>query len=116
MPATRTVELPGRLVTIRELTVAEVRAWLLETEAGAQVDPLHALAFDDFGLGDLARMCDATADDLEAFAPSDLAPLVEACRALNPHFFRVRAALTGAARVMLGEAAALTSTGTAAAS
>ncbi len=110
MPATRPVELPGRLVTVRELTVAEVRAWLVEAEAGERVDPLHALAFDDFGLADIARMCDATADELEAFAPSDLSPLVEACRGLNPHFFKVRAALSGVARVMAAEAAALVST------
>lgn len=116
MPATLGVDLSGRLVTVKELTVAEVRAWLVETEAGLHVDPLHALAFEDCGLADLVRMCDATAEELEAYAPSDLAPLVEACKGLNPHFFRVRAALSGAARVMLAEAEALTSTATAAAS
>lgn len=116
MPASRTVALGERAVTVRELTVREVRDWLTEIEAGAPVDPLHALAFEDFGLEDLARMCDAPAADLEAFAPSDLAELVAAARALNPHFFRVRAALTGAARVLTYEAQALISTAPAASS
>lgn len=102
MPATRTIQLGERAVTVRELTVADVRE-LLITEP-RQADPLHALAFDGFGLHDIACQCDATADDLEPFAPSDLQPLVDACRELNPHFFRVRAALSGVARLMLAEA------------
>ena len=75
----------GVVVTVRELTVAEVRSALLTDEAIG--DPLQSLVFDGFGLGDLLAQCDASAADLERFTPSELAPLVDACKDLNPFFF-----------------------------
>lgn len=114
MRATRSVTLGDRAVTVKELTVGEVRAWVVEVETGATVDPLHALALDACSLADLARMSDIAAGELERYTPSELAPLVTACRELNPHFFRVRAALVATARKMMD--AAETSTTPAAAS
>lgn len=110
MPATRPVLVGELAVNVRELTVAEVRAWMVECEAGATTDPLHALAFEDCGLDDIARMCDVSVAVLENYTLSELADLVTTCKALNPHFFRVRAALSGVARMMLEEAKALRST------
>ena len=103
MPAMRLIELPGLSVTARELTVAEVRAWLVESEAGAPVDPLRSMVFEDCSLDDLQRMSDATAEALEGFTTSELEPLREACKALNPHFFRVRAALIRVVQMMQKE-------------
>ena len=114
MPASRTIKLGERSVTVRELTVAEVRDWMVEAETGAGQDPLHALVLEDCGLGDLARMSDIGTAEMEAYAPSDLAELIAACKALNPHFFRMRAALSNVARVMLQEAEALALSATAA--
>jgi hypothetical protein len=89
----------GVVVTVSELTVAEVRSALLTDEAIG--DPLQSLVFDGFGLGDLLAQCDASAADLERFTPSELAPLVDACRELNPFFFRVRAVLARSASEVL---------------
>ena len=108
MRATTTVYLGGQVITVKELTVAEVRQVLITEPPAA--DPLHALAFDGFGLNDLALLCTATAAELEAFTPSELKPLVDACRELNPHFFRTRAALAGVARLMMAEAEQMAST------
>jgi len=105
MAARESVPLSKRAVTVSELSVRDIRDWLVEAESGAAVDPLHALAFAEYGLQDLARMCDASADDLEQYPPSELEPLVEACKRINPHFFRVRALLSGTAHVLLHEAA-----------
>jgi hypothetical protein len=116
MAATRTVQVGALSVTVRELTFGEVRDWLVEAETGQAEDPLHALALEDCSLTDLARMSDFAAAELEGYAPSDLADLIAACKELNPHFFRVRAALSGVARLMLKEAAALGSTETPASS
>lgn len=110
MPATRIATVGSRSVTVRELLVSEVRDWMVEVESGVTVDPLHALARDDCSYSDLEHMSDISATALEAYAPSDLDELVAVCKALNPHFFRVRAALAGVARVMLTEAEALAST------
>ena len=87
------------VVTVRELTIAEVRSALITDEAIG--DWVQSLVFDGFGLGDLLALCDASAADLEKFTPSELAPLVAACRELNPFFFRVRAVLARSASEVL---------------
>lgn len=92
------------LVTVRELTVAEVRAWVTESAASTFRDPVQAMVWDDLGLDELARMCDVGSSELEAFSPSELAPVLEAARSLNPAFFRLRAALQWAARRTVPEA------------
>ena len=108
---TRPVTLPDDvLVTVKELTVGEVRNWLLDAETGVEGDPLHALVLEECSFDDLARMSDIDARALEGYTPSELAPLVAAAKELNPHFFRVRAALAGVARLMLKEAEQLSLT------
>jgi hypothetical protein len=105
---TRAITLPDDCaVTVKEMTVGEVRNWLLDAETGASEDPLHALALEDCSLSDLARMSDIDAQSLEGYTPSQLTPLIAAAKELNPHFFRVRAALSGVARMMLKEAEAM---------
>jgi len=99
---TARVEIPvgSRTVTVRELTVAEVRAWVAEHEAGSPVDPLRALVFDDCSLDDLARLCDLSAADMEQHTVAELTPLRDKARALNPHFFKVREALVSVSRAI----------------
>ena len=110
MVATRAVDLPCGKVTARELTVAEVRTWLVEVEAGTEVDPLGSMIFDDCSLSDLARMSDVDPAALEGLTYGELAPLRAACKMLNPHFFRVRAALQKVARAIEAEVATMIST------
>lgn len=103
MRATLKVALPPgdesiRVVEVKELTVGEVRAWVTETAATTWRDPIQATVWEDVGLDELARMTDASAEDLESFTPSELEPVIEAARKLNPSFFRLRAALHWAAR------------------
>ncbi len=104
MRATLKVSMPPvddrqRVVEVRELTVGEVRAWVTETAASTWRDPIQATVWDDVGLDELARMTDATAEDLEPFTPGELQPVLDAARKLNPSFFRLRAALSWAARL-----------------
>lgn len=106
MAASKGVKLGDISVTVRELTFAEVRDWMVETEHGGR-DALHVLAMDECGLDELARMSDAPITVLEACTPSDLVPLIAACKELNPHFFRVRAALSSVARMIQAEAESL---------
>jgi hypothetical protein len=102
MPATLPIQIGERTVTVRELTVREVRDWLTSLEKGsAQVDAGGEFVWDDCSLQDLARMSDAPLDFFDDFAPSDLAPLREAARSLNPHFFRLRAAVAAAQAAMI---------------
>ncbi len=88
--AHKTVQVGEQTIIARELTFGEVRAWLVEATATTQRDPVQALAFPGLGLDELSRMCDAPVAVLETFAASELMPLVDAAKALNPPFFRVR--------------------------
>lgn len=94
MPLAKAVPVPGSaMVTVRELTMTEVRDYVAAQFAAGYRDPFMALGFDGFGYDDLAAQCDATAVQLMAIAPSDLAPVVTACKEINPHFFRLRDAV-----------------------
>ena len=88
LAAVRVVDLVGLVVSVRELSVSEVRAWLMEIEAGAPFNPFHTMLFDTFSLADLVRMSDASLAQLEALTPSELEPLISVARSLNPDFFR----------------------------
>lgn len=98
MAARAVVQVGETPVTVKELTVTEVRSWVAEHEAGAPVDPLRSLVFDDCSLDDLARMCNMPAAAMEGYGPSGLAELRDKAKALNPHFFRVREALISVSR------------------
>lgn len=92
-----------RLVMVKELTVTDVRNWVAEAESGAPVDPVRAMVFDDCSLDDLARLCDMPAADMEACTVSELTPLRDKARVLNPHFFRTREALVSVSRAIQAE-------------
>lgn len=87
-----------RAVTVREITPADVRAWLVKIGDGIDRDPAMAMVWPDFGLDDIAIMCDASVEDLAAYPPSELDTLVVTAKKLNPHFFRPRAKLAEIAR------------------
>ena len=108
--AEKQVMLNGQSVTVKELTVSDVRNWVAEQEAGASVDPLRSMVFDDCSLDDLARMADIEAIALESMTFADLETLRTTCKALNPHFFRVRAALLRVARQLEAEVESMTLT------
>ena len=102
MPATIQVQLGERTVTVRELTVREVRDWLTSLEKGvAPVDAGGEFVWDDCSLQDLVRMSDAPLEFFDDFARSDLEPIREAARSLNSHFFGTRAAVAAAQAAMI---------------
>ncbi|MBF0626437.1 MAG: hypothetical protein HQL82_16735 [Magnetococcales bacterium] len=102
MRRTKEVELDGRTVTVRELTVAEVRLWLkdLDQLREGAIDLVTEGIMADASLGDVARMTDLQAADLDEMTPSAIEGLITACREINPHFFRMRDRLLEAARAM----------------
>jgi len=55
-------------------------------------------------------MSDVDPAALEGLTYGELAPLRDACKMLNPHFFRVRAALQKVARAIEAEVATMIST------
>lgn len=112
MPLTHSVPAGSLTVMVRELTVRETRDWATSVEQGLiEVDPIAFLALEGTSLQDMEFMTDKTMAELETLAPSDLEEVAAVCRKLNPHFFRLRSGMTGAALLMQEEARRVTSSG-----
>lgn len=78
-------------ITVRELTLGEVRNWYQALAAGELFgDWVQETALEDIGLVDLAYMTDAAPDDLERLNHRQLVEIVAAARSLNPAMFRLR--------------------------
>ncbi len=97
MSATKKIEIDGRTIVVKELTVGEIRDWLTEIESGTKaVDVAGEFVFDDCSVDDLVRVSDMPREAFDDLAPSQIEPIREAARALNPGFFRARAAVAAA--------------------
>jgi len=97
---TKEIELEGRVVTIRELTVAELRNWHLDLKElfknQENIDLVNHVLIEGAALPDLVRMTDLTLEDLDGMTPSMIDGVVAGCREVNPHFFRLRKPMTDA--------------------
>lgn len=95
-------------VYVRELTLAEIRAYFRGEELNrADPPPLDDVARDDLlwdnlltvddvvTVADLLRMSTATREQLYGFTPAELSRLVAKVKAANPVFFRVDALMQG---------------------
>lgn len=98
---TKTVTIGDKDVTVRELSVQEVRNLIRRVEQGEPTamdlqlaDALGDFLFPDVRVRDMLEMTNATADDLEAMFPSELRELGDACKEVNSHFFEMVARLT----------------------
>lgn len=94
------------VVTVRELTVAEVRAWLKDLaalDADGEIDLADWLLFEGEGLrlADFQRMTDLAARDLDALTPSELEAVLACCREVNPRFFSVHGRVLAMGRQVL---------------
>ena len=90
---TREVSAAERRVTVRELTVREVRQWLADMEEAAtrqDVDVVGEFMLEGLSFEELTRFCDITRDELDACTQGEVAALAKAAKELNPGFFRVR--------------------------
>ena len=105
------LELLGQPVTVRELTVGEVRAWLADAEGQVQRDAdgmpdiVGMWLLEDCTFGDLMQMSSASRDLLDSATESDLLRLVACCRELNPGFFGLRARLMAIGQRALDQSA-----------
>ncbi len=104
MAATQLVKLGDLAVTVRELTVGEVRDWAVRVDAGlVPVDAVGSFLLPDCSISDLQEMSDLTAEQADSLTAFELSNLRDVAKALNPHFFSYRAALAGVVQRMRGE-------------
>lgn len=90
LSSSRVLNLDGREVIVRELTVAGLRQMLMPDAAE---DVVGAALFEEVRLVDLQRMTSLSTEDVEALRPSQLRQVLDACRELNRDFFAMLARL-----------------------
>lgn len=90
LSSSRVLNLDGREVIVRELTVSSVRQMLLPDSEG---DMLGGSLFEEARLVDICLMTSLTSADIEALRPSQLRQVLEACKELNRDFFGMLARL-----------------------
>lgn len=92
MRITREVKLSDELsITVKELTVAEVRAWLNEPTEKAEDRDFDLLTdlmnFDGIGMDELHRFTDLKKGQVEDLPPSAIAKVAAVIKDLNGVFF-----------------------------
>ena len=95
------MDINGRRVTVRELTVREVHAWFKELDSRVQhggFDLVDETLFADANLEDLLIMTDLNREEMDGFTPSQLAAVLEKVREVNSHFFDQRRRLIKVAK------------------
>lgn len=100
MTLTKTITLPELVVTVRELTVGEIRAWMKRIAEGGH-DPVDDTLLQEVSLADLYAMTDLQAGQAESLTPSQLRRVFEGCREVNPDFFGLRDRIESAGRQIL---------------
>jgi len=92
---TKVVEIEGKDWTVRELTMAEIRAWLVSL-ADAQHDPLDVALVEGVHLSAIRLMTGMSEEQMAELLPSEINQLVLAAKVANPGFFSMMARLTAA--------------------
>lgn len=104
MTVTKTITvgegLNAQVVTVRELTVGEIRAWMKRAAEGGG-DVVDDTLLQEVSLPDLFSMTDLKADQVEGMTPSQLRQVVNGCREVNPDFFGLRDRIESAGRQIL---------------
>lgn len=80
-------------LTVRELTVGEVREWFKKMANPTEADVVGDMLFGNYALNDLTVMSSVEVGQLDKFSVSEIEKLAEACKKLNASFFQFRAKL-----------------------
>lgn len=105
MRRTREIETEAGDVTVKEMTVAEIRAWLRDIEKDGSAlteDAVGAALLEEVSFNELQRMIDGSVL-LDSLSQSDLCEILSAAKELNPYFFGMRGRLIGAGEQVLRE-------------
>lgn len=95
MRLTETVETSAGPVTVRELTVGEVRQWLAglsATQTNAGTDLVGSLLFADCSLADMRVFCVGEVD-FDAMTQTEINQVISTAKRINPDFFQLRLTL-----------------------
>lgn len=111
MAYSKPIQLGGRVVAVRELTAAEVRAWLKDlasADPDEAIDLADVLLFEAEGLrlADFLRLTDLTPTELDALSvQTGLEALLAKCKEVNPRFFSALDRLLATGRMAIQQRA-----------
>lgn len=111
MSATGTVRVGGADVTVRELTVGEIRA-LLQGPPRVARDGVELLLFQDIFVPELPGFCDVSDAAIDAATPSEIRALWRRIEEVNADFFGLRGRLLALSPPAEGATEASTQPGT----
>lgn len=86
-------------VTVRELTVAEIRQWMADAQE-ATPDLVDNLLLRDVSLQDLTHLSSLTHEQMDPLTPSELQRVLDAAKEINSHFFELLAGVETLAKQM----------------
>lgn len=102
MRVVRDIEVGGRKIAVRELTIGEIRNWLKESGA-VSGDVVDATLFDDFSLPDLTMMTSLDTEAINAMTPSEIREVRRVAEEVNADFFAMRSRVVALGRRMLSQ-------------
>lgn len=83
----KVIEIGAVELTVKELSVSEIRAMLVSAETDDEIDPVGDFLFQDIRLRDLMEFTTLTKDQLDRMLPSQIEEAIQECKAMNRHFF-----------------------------
>ena len=104
MRVIREIDLDGKAVQVREMTVGEIRAWLASKENLGDV--VDSLLFDEVALSDLPFLTSLVATDVDALTPSEIEKVLAVAKEVNAAFFVMREKTAALGQRILAEQAA----------
>ncbi len=92
---TQIVNTESKTFTVRSISITELRTWWNGIATpGHSCDVVNEYAVPGITLNDLAMLCDCEVSAFDDLTARELANIADDARVLNPHFFRLRAAVT----------------------
>ncbi|NOR70890.1 MAG: hypothetical protein GQ532_14550 [Methylomarinum sp.] len=88
-PATRKIEVADISITVREITVNEIRDWLINASE-VKNDVVGDLILEDITIDELCRCSDLKPNQASQLTPTELNSIAEVCKELNASFFALR--------------------------
>jgi hypothetical protein len=91
---TKTIQVNGQEVTVRELSVAEIRAWMKELEI-SETDVMDVALHKGWHMSAVRLITGLSREQLDEFLPSERRLIAQTCEAVNGDFFDlIRTALS----------------------
>lgn len=94
----KVVQIGKRAVTIKELTVGEIRGWYERAKAGSGSDLINLTLFNEIFLDDVAFMSDLEASEMDDMTPEQVRMVISAIKSVNADFFLMRERLIAIGR------------------